>query len=112
MNQPSLQKQTILTYYNYYNRFITLNKTKFLFLIIEINSSKNINDPNCHKLNLSLDKRDLYAWGSGFEGQLGIRMQVQTTANPLFLDFFYNKTVRNIACGAYHSMAITEEGKL
>lgn len=38
---------------------------------------------------LALTKElDLYAWGRGFEGQLGIRDDVDTTSVPMCLPFF------------------------
>eukprot|EP00825_Cyclidium_porcatum_P046805 TRINITY_DN745_c0_g1_i2.p1 TRINITY_DN745_c0_g1~~TRINITY_DN745_c0_g1_i2.p1 ORF type:complete len:1060 (+),score=235.51 TRINITY_DN745_c0_g1_i2:76-3255(+) len=79
-----------------------------------------------HTMVLTSDK-DIYAWGRGFEGQLGLKLQ-QTASAPQFLGFFYKKfecdsknysikkevkiVIKQIACGAYHSMAITDEGQL
>lgn len=31
----------------------------------------------------------MYAWGRGFEGQLGIRNDVDTASVPMFVTFFY-----------------------
>jgi len=51
----------------------------------------------------------LYAWGKGFEGQLGIRKDVETASTPKFVSFFYKTPLKLIACGAYHSLAITND---
>ena len=55
---------------------------------------------------------DVYAWGRGFEGQLGIAKNFETSSTPKYLKYFYNNPVTYIACGAYHSLAITQEKKL
>ena len=61
------------------------------------------------KFPYSLEVRDLYAWGKGFEGQLGIRKDVETASTPKFVSFFYRTPLKLIACGAYHSLAITND---
>lgn len=55
---------------------------------------------------------DVYAWGRGFEGQLGLTQNVETSSTPKYINFFADKKVIFIACGAYHSLAITEDHKL
>lgn len=75
-----------------------------------------------HTLALS-DYGDVYAWGKGFEGQLGIRKDLECCSAPQLIGGFYKYaegeisylkkiTVKEIACGAYHSMAIDEDGGL
>jgi len=54
----------------------------------------------------------VYAWGRGFEGQLGLSKNVETSSTPKYINFFSNKKVIFIACGAYHSLAVTEDHKL
>ncbi|KRW99588.1 Regulator of chromosome condensation 1/beta-lactamase-inhibitor protein II [Pseudocohnilembus persalinus] len=85
-----------------------------------------------HTLALS-EINDLYAWGRGFEGQLGID---QTTAScPKLINSFFQKQVyepsedlnnkndlgktyeqkigiKKIACGSNHSMALNTDGEL
>jgi alpha-tubulin suppressor-like RCC1 family protein len=62
------------------------------------------------------DKRDLYTWGRGFEGQLGLGKNIKTASSPQYLSYFYEKSkdrptilIRYIACGSYHSLCITDE---
>jgi alpha-tubulin suppressor-like RCC1 family protein len=64
-----------------------------------------------HSLVLT-DKGYLYAWGRGFEGQLGISNTIEVAATPSFVKYFHKKTVASIAAGSFHSIAITEEGDL
>lgn len=64
-----------------------------------------------HNLALT-DLGDVYAWGRGFEGQLGISKSVQTSSTPRYIKTFFDHPVKYICCGAFHSIAITNEGKL
>lgn len=75
-----------------------------------------------HTLALS-NIGDVYAWGRGFEGQLGILQSVETSASPLLIPAYFKKNgskldkvekspIRLIACGAYHSMAIDSNQEL
>lgn len=64
-----------------------------------------------HSLALT-NNGDVYAWGRGFEGQLGLTRNVETSSTPKYIKFFSNKKVIYIACGAYHSLAITSDFKL
>ena len=50
--------------------------------------------------------QDMYAWGRGFEGQLGVRHDVDTASVPMFVSFFYKNPATRIACGTFHSLAI------
>ncbi|CAK72743.1 unnamed protein product (macronuclear) [Paramecium tetraurelia] len=61
---------------------------------------------------LALSNGDIFAWGRGFEGQLGIRKDVETAASPMFLSYFYKNRIQLIACGAYHSLAVDQQGAL
>jgi alpha-tubulin suppressor-like RCC1 family protein len=64
-----------------------------------------------HSLALS-DKGDLFSWGGGGtsknKGQLG-HSNLKDLENPEQILFFKGNKVRNIACGDYHTMAITYE---
>jgi alpha-tubulin suppressor-like RCC1 family protein len=63
-----------------------------------------------HSLVLT-EKGYLYAWGRGFEGQLGLG-EVEISSTPSFVKFFHKSSVQSIAAGSVHSMAITDNGKL
>ena len=43
---------------------------------------------------------------------LGISKQIETQSAPKYLKTFYNNPVIFIACGSYHSLAITHDKKL
>jgi hypothetical protein len=64
-----------------------------------------------HSLALSLSG-DLYAWGMGFEGQLGITGKYKVASSPRYLNFFYRKPVKFIACGHNYSLCITNDSRL
>lgn len=66
-----------------------------------------------HSLALT-NSQDIYAWGRGFEGQLGIaaKGKVEIAAKPTFIPFFDKKKVKCIAAGSYYSLAVTSEGEL
>ena len=61
-----------------------------------------------HSMALSANG-DLYAWGMGFEGQLGLNSQYKVASSPRYLNFFYKKPVKFIACGYNYSLAITKD---
>ena len=64
-----------------------------------------------HSMALS-DKGDLYTWGMGFEGQLGLNSQYKVASSPRYLNFFYKKPVKFVACGYNYSLAITRDDSL
>ena len=64
-----------------------------------------------HSMALSASG-DLYAWGMGFEGQLGLSNQYNVASSPRYLNFFYRKPVKYIACGYNYSLAITRDDSL
>ena len=64
-----------------------------------------------HSMALS-DKGDLYTWGMGFEGQLGLKSQYKVASSPRYLNFFYRKPVKFVACGYNYSLAITRDDSL
>jgi alpha-tubulin suppressor-like RCC1 family protein len=57
---------------------------------------------------------NIYAWGRGFEGQLGIAEQGKTeiVSRPTFIPFFDKLPIKFIAAGSFYSLAITEQGEL
>ncbi|EGR29393.1 rcc1 family hect domain protein, putative [Ichthyophthirius multifiliis] len=90
--------------------------------IIKFNQKKiiQITCGEFHTLALT-DTYDLYSWGRGFEGQLGTGKDCASF--PCYVSIFYQKydyenkkdqkkIVKYIACGAYHSLAISDDGIL
>lgn len=59
-----------------------------------------------HSLVLT-DKADVYSWGRGFEGQLGLSKTIEVSSTPQYIKSFYGKPVTQIECGAFFSLAIT-----
>lgn len=64
-----------------------------------------------HSLALSREG-DLYSWGMGFEGQLGLTAQYKVVSSPRYVKFFYKKPVKFVACGHNYSLCITYDNKL
>ena len=64
-----------------------------------------------HSMALS-DKGDLYTWGMGFEGQLGLNSQYKVASSPRYLSFFYRKPIKFVTCGYNYSLAITKDNSL
>jgi alpha-tubulin suppressor-like RCC1 family protein len=66
-----------------------------------------------HSLALT-QMHDLYSWGRGFEGQLGLstKTRIEIVARPSFVAYFNLLKVKNIAAGSYYSLAITDDGEL
>ena len=64
-----------------------------------------------HSLALA-ENGDLYTWGMGFEGQLGLSSQYKVASSPRYLRFFFRKPVKFITCGNNYSLAITNSCEL
>jgi len=64
-----------------------------------------------HSLILT-DKNDVYSWGRGYEGQLGVSNKIEIASKPNYVKTFFGTPVLFIAAGAYYSLAITHENKL
>ena len=64
-----------------------------------------------HSLALA-ENGDLYTWGMGFEGQLGLSSQYKVASSPKYLRFFFRKPVKFITCGHNYSLAITQSCEL
>jgi alpha-tubulin suppressor-like RCC1 family protein len=82
--------------------------------LIKAISDKVIKEIACgeaHSLALT-QQGEVYAWGRGYEGQLGIRESIETISVPKYIDTFYSKQVMNVACGQRSSFAIDIDGTL
>lgn len=76
-----------------------------------------------HSLALS-DIGDVYSWGRGFEGQLGLLENIESISSPQYITHFFKyddskdiKMLRKtpiiaISCGSYHSIAIDNENQI
>lgn len=76
-----------------------------------------------HSLALS-NIGDVYSWGRGFEGQLGLLENVESISSPHYIGHFFkydnSKDVKilqktsiiSIACGSYHSIAIDDHNTI
>ena len=83
-------------------------------VIIPNLSNKKIVQIACgmyHSLALSREG-DLYSWGMGFEGQLGLSAQYKSVSSPRYVKFFFKKPVKFVACGHNYSLCITFDNKL
>ena len=82
--------------------------------LIKAISDKVIKEIACgeaHSLALT-QHGEVYAWGRGYEGQLGIRESVETASVPKYIDSFYSKHIASIACGQRTSFAVDIDGNL
>lgn len=48
-----------------------------------------------------------FSWGSDSMGQLGSNLGVHAQHKPKIIKFLATKNVIQVACGAYHSIALT-----
>ena len=64
-----------------------------------------------HSLALT-DMGDVYSWGRGFEGQLGISKLTTVSSTPKYLKALRDRPVTKIACGQSHSLVLTKAGEL
>lgn len=53
---------------------------------------------------------ELYSWGSNSEGQLGLGTDTKYEIKPKFISAFIGIPIAFIACGGYHSIAISKSG--
>ena len=53
---------------------------------------------------------DVYAWGCGSDGQLGIGKMSEP--RPMLIQILQGKRVSEIACGENHSAAVLQDGQL
>ena len=64
-----------------------------------------------HSLALT-DLGDVYSWGRGFEGQLGISKVTTVSSTPKYLKALRGHPVAKVACGHSHSLVLTKAGEL
>lgn len=55
---------------------------------------------------------EIYAWGSNTEGQLGLGSDVIKELKPKLICSLISLPIAFIACGGYHSIAITKSGNV
>lgn len=58
------------------------------------------------------DMCDVYSWGRGFEGQLGLDKSIEISTIPQYIKYFYGKVVKDIEAGSFYSLAITDQQQL
>lgn len=54
----------------------------------------------------------LYAWGKGDQGQLGLGWKPVQTFYPMPVKGLSNISIAKISCGALHTVALGENGRL
>jgi alpha-tubulin suppressor-like RCC1 family protein len=102
------------------NHYIArINDNKFYFIgknKLEVNeklSDLNIIDVKCgysHTLLLT-SSGEVYAWGSNYYGQIGNGCN-EDQNTPIKVNGFNNERIVMISCGGYHSMVVTESGRI
>lgn len=55
---------------------------------------------------------EIYAWGSNAEGQLGLGTDVIKELKPKLISSLISLPIAFIACGGYHSIAVTKSGNV
>jgi len=82
-------------------------------LISKLSDKKIVNVVTGYKHNFAMaETGEWYCWGSNRYGQLGLGEYVGSAISaPTPVTFFKDKKIK-IFAGAYHSMALTEEGLL
>jgi alpha-tubulin suppressor-like RCC1 family protein len=64
-----------------------------------------------HSLAASRDGKKVWAWGAGHYGQLGVGgLEPRLTPHPI--DELENQSIKHVACGANHSGAVSDLGKV
>ena len=58
-----------------------------------------------------LEDGQLYGWGGNSSGQLGIG-DLDPPFNPVFIDYFSGKKIKQVVCGYYHYLALTDLGEI
>lgn len=54
----------------------------------------------------------VYAWGNGLQGQLGVFDYQDLQPRPVVLPALANLKITQVACGANHTVALTLDGKV
>ena len=77
---------------------------------------ENVQCSACGDLHTAVvtDAGDIWAWGRGIEGQLGHGKEVkkEIVPCPITLPDFANLKFSLVACGRYHTVVTTEEGRV
>eukprot|EP00965_Chrysotila_dentata_P011007 358093-Pleurochrysis_carterae.AAC.3 len=63
-----------------------------------------------HTLALSA-AGDMFSWGGGFEGQLGLG-KLEVTLTPRYISKLQGTSIMQIAAGARHSAALSQDGRI
>ncbi|GMR31061.1 hypothetical protein PMAYCL1PPCAC_01256, partial [Pristionchus mayeri] len=91
------------------------SSTSFEPVLIEAMSGRGIRQLSCgtgpHVLALA-ERGEVYSWGHNSHGQLGLAHTCCSQPPTLVLGALAGQRVKSIACGAYHSAALTESGEL
>jgi len=90
-----------------------LNKDYLDPTIIQMLKGKRIQQVSCgesHSLAVSRFG-DVYSWGRGKEGQLG-HPQKSMSSPPDVIKSLLHERVTKVACGNFHSLAITDQGRV
>ena len=64
-----------------------------------------------HSIASSRDGKKVWAWGAGHYGQLGVG-GLEPHLSPAPIDELENQSVKQVACGANHSGAVSDMGKV
>jgi alpha-tubulin suppressor-like RCC1 family protein len=65
-----------------------------------------------HHSMVLTDKGDVYSWGRGIEGQLGLSKSISIASTPQYIKSFYGRPVVYIACGSFFSLVITKNAEI
>jgi alpha-tubulin suppressor-like RCC1 family protein len=75
-------------------------------------SKRFINDIKCGSYHsLALTNNEVYAWGKNSSGQIG-NGNNENQLEPIKVSGFKGEKIISISCGAKHSLALTENGKV
>ncbi|XP_053317578.1 probable E3 ubiquitin-protein ligase HERC6 [Spea bombifrons] len=74
-------------------------------MIVDVSCGKNHSVAVCNQ-------GDVYTWGEGTEGELGAGTLKQTNPIPKRITGLSNIKILQISCGDYHSIVLTEDGRV
>ena len=77
----------------------------------ELIKIKKIACGGSHSLALTFSK-DLFTWGYGEEGQLGLGDTIKCVKTPQRINFIGKRLIVKVYSGYSHSMAISEDGNV